>query len=62
MAKTSKQEPLLTPVEVADRLNVSVKTVYRLIKNGKLTAIQFDRTLRIAPNDLDAFLRSCRHI
>lgn len=61
MNQDTNQHALLTPADVANQLNVSVKTVYRLIKNRKLTAIQFERTLRIAPNDLDSFLQSCRH-
>src|SRR5215211_3325434 len=49
-------QPLLRPVDVADLLNVSRKTAYRLIAGGDLPAIRIGTTLRIRPADLVAYL------
>lgn len=49
---------MLTPTEVAKRLDVSVFTVYRYIKAGKLNAIKYSATnFRIDPKDLEDFLK-----
>jgi excisionase family DNA binding protein len=42
--------------EVADLLRVSLRTVRRWIKGGKLRAHRFGRTLRIAHDDLQKFI------
>jgi excisionase family DNA binding protein len=41
-----------TVKEVADMYNVSEKTVYRLVKSGKLTACKIIRSLRITQKSL----------
>lgn len=48
--------PLLTVAEVASLLRVSNMTVYRLIKNGELSAIRVGKNYRIRQADLDAYL------
>jgi len=48
--------PLLTVAEVASLLRVSNMTVYRLIKNGELSAIRVGKNYRIRQVDLDAYL------
>lgn len=48
--------PLLTVAEVAGLLRVSNMTVYRLIKNGELSAIRVGKNYRIRQADLDAYL------
>jgi len=47
---------LLSPKRVAEELNVSIWTVYRLIKRGDLVAIQVGRLLRIPESSLEAFI------
>jgi len=47
---------LLTPRRVAEELNVSVWTVYRLIRKGDLVAIRVGRLFRIPESSLEAFL------
>jgi excisionase family DNA binding protein len=42
--------------EVASLLRVSNMTVYRLIKNGELSAIRVGKNYRIRQADLDAYL------
>lgn len=47
---------LLAPKKVAEELNVTIWTVYRLIKRGDLVAIRVGRLLRIPESSLEAFL------
>jgi len=47
---------LYTVQEVADMLKVSKKTIYRLIKSGKLVAIKV-RQWRIKKEDLDKMIK-----
>jgi excisionase family DNA binding protein len=53
-------EPLMRPAEVAERLDVSVATIYRLVDRGELRAIRLgggpSARLRIAPAELERFL------
>lgn len=49
-------EPLLTPVEAADRLQVSIRTVRRLIASGKLKTLRVGRLIRITPAAMEAYL------
>lgn len=49
-------EQYLTPKEVARRLSVSDKTVYRLTQSGKLPCIHIGRSVRIAESAVEAFL------
>ena len=61
-----KLEPLYTVTETAKILNVSEKTVRRLIEGEILRAINFHRgdgrrgAVRIAPADLEDFIRDHR--
>lgn len=61
-----KLEPLYTVAETAKVLNVSEKTVRRLIEDEILRAINFQRgdgrrgAVRIAPADLEDFIRDHR--
>ena len=55
-ATTEDSRPLLRPAEAADRLAVTRKTVCRLIDRSELCAVHVGRAVRIAPDDLDAYL------
>ena len=49
--------------DVAKRLNCSISTVYGLVDAGKIAAYRIGigrGALRIAEQDLEAFLESCR--
>jgi excisionase family DNA binding protein len=48
----------LTVQEVADRLGVSVFTIRRYIRAGKLRAIKLDGAYRLSRDDLAEFLKS----
>lgn len=47
---------VLTPEQVADYLQISSETVYRLIRRHQLAASRIGRHYRIPRADLDAFL------
>jgi excisionase family DNA binding protein len=46
----------LTTDEVLTYLNVTPRTIYRLIRTGELPAIRIGRQWRFRRSDLDAFL------
>jgi excisionase family DNA binding protein len=56
VATTEDNRPLLRPVDVAELLNVSRKTAYRLIERGDLDAIHVGANVRVRPEDLAAYL------
>jgi excisionase family DNA binding protein len=55
-----KPEPLCTVAQVAEILNVSEKTVRRLIKKGRLRVIRIGGLLRIDPLDIQDLIRDHR--
>ena len=53
-----RAEKMLTAQEVAERYNVTVESVWRWIRNGRLQAMRLTkRNYRIRPTDLEAFER-----
>lgn len=54
-------EPLLTPQDVADRLNVKIRTAYDMLApGGVLHHLRIDlghRTIRIRRDALEAFIK-----
>jgi excisionase family DNA binding protein len=53
-------EKLLTPEQVAERLQVTERTVYSWLRRGKLPALKLGRLWRIRPDDLETFLENAR--
>jgi len=49
-------ENFLTTEEVLDYLQVNLRTVYRLIKAGKIPAVRVGRQWRFRKRDIDAWL------
>ncbi|MEP7172436.1 MAG: helix-turn-helix domain-containing protein [Aestuariivirga sp.] len=47
---------LLTIKDVAERLQVSCRTIHRLVANGNLAVIRIGRAIRISEEALRAFL------
>ena len=55
---TNPLKGLLTPDDISKKLKVSVFTVYRWIKAGKLKAIKLTpRVFRITEKDLNQFIK-----
>lgn len=50
-----KEEPSLTPEDVAGILKIAKNTVYELIKRGELTAYRVGRKIRVDPQDVEAY-------
>jgi excisionase family DNA binding protein len=53
-------EGFLTTEDVLDYLHVNLRTVYRLIKAGRIPAIRVGRQWRFRKRDIDAWLESQR--
>lgn len=56
----SSDEVFLTTEEVLEYLQVNLRTVYRLIKAGKIPAVRVGRQWRFRKRDIDAWLDSQR--
>jgi len=54
------EEGFLTTEEVLEYLQVNLRTVYRLIKAGKIPAVRVGRQWRFRKHDIDAWLESQR--
>jgi excisionase family DNA binding protein len=55
-APRTLRRSLLTAAEVAEMLSVSLRSVRRLIKDGKLPIVHVGRPVRIRPDTLEAFI------
>ena len=54
------EDAFLTTEEVLDYLQVNLRTVYRLIKAGKIPAVRVGRQWRFRKRDLDVWLEAQR--
>lgn len=54
------QTAALTVCEVARRLNVSQRTVYRMLEVGQLHGVRAGRLWQVTEEDLDEYLRTGR--
>lgn len=57
---TSDDDHLLTVPQVAKRLQLSTRQIYRFIRREELRALRVGSRVRIDPRDLDDFLERCR--
>ena len=46
--------------EAAERLGVTLRSLYRFIDEGSLAAYKFGRVIRLKVADVDAFIEDCR--
>ena len=53
---------LLTVANVAEQLQLSTKTIRRMIDRGDLPSHRIGRLLRVASNDLGAFIHRSREM
>lgn len=53
-------QPLLTYQDAAKQLRVTDRTIWQLVKDGKLPAVKFGRSVRIEPADLRAFIQRAK--
>lgn len=58
----SELETFLTTEEVLSYLNVTPRTIYRLIRSGELPALRIGRQWRFRRCDLDAWLERQRSV
>jgi len=46
--------------EAAEHLGVTLRSLYRFIDEGALSAFKFGRVIRLKADDVDAFIENCR--
>ena len=55
----SRHAPLLTEREVADRLNLALRTIQGFrVRGGGPRFVRINRTIRYRPEDIDEFIRA----
>ncbi len=57
-----KNEKLLTPTDVANRLQVNERTVTLWLRKGHLRGFKIGKEWRISPDDLQAFLEASENM
>ena len=55
-------QPLLTPEQVAEKLNVPERNVLRWLRSGYMPGVKVGKEWRISPEDLEEFIRTHRNI
>ncbi len=50
----------LSTKQAADRLGMTVRTIYRFIDDGRLPAYKFGRVIRVKQRDVDIYIERCR--
>jgi excisionase family DNA binding protein len=50
----------VSTAEASERLGVTLRTLYRLVDEGRLPAYKIGRVIRIKEEDVDAFIESAR--
>jgi len=52
----TQMDRLLTAGDIASRLNISKAKAYQLLQRGEIPCIRMDRTTRVRPVDLEAYI------
>ena len=55
-----RKDQLLTPAQVGERLQLTERTVYQWLRDGRLVGLKLGRLWRIRSEDLEAFLERSR--
>jgi excisionase family DNA binding protein len=54
------EERWIGTAEASERLGVTLRTLYRLVDEGKLPAYKIGRVIRLKDADVEAFIESAR--
>lgn len=54
--------PLMTPMQIAERLQISERTITQWLRKGHLRGFKIGKEWRISQGDLDAFLEAKANI
>lgn len=57
MLKTIKDEIYLSPEDLAKKFNISLSSVYKLVRSGEIPSIRLGKIYRIPESDLTTYLR-----
>jgi excisionase family DNA binding protein len=61
-ATEEQREQLLTAEQAADRLHVHIKTLYRLVRQRRITVVRHGRRLLFTEYSIGQFIASNTHI
>ena len=50
----------LSTAAASERLGVTLRTLYRLVDEGRIPAYKIGRVIRVKEDDVDAFIESAR--
>lgn len=50
----------LSTAEASERLGVTLRTLYRLVDEGRVPAYKIGRVIRVKEDDVEAFIESAR--
>jgi excisionase family DNA binding protein len=56
----ARRSSWLSTREAAERLGVTLRSLYRFIDEGSLPAYRFGRVIRLRAEEVDRFIESCR--
>ena len=56
----SAQISWMSTKEAAEHLGITLRSLYRFIDEGTLTAYKFGRVIRLQEQDVDLFIETCR--
>ena len=56
----SEQIRWMSTKEAAEHLGVTLRSLYRFIDEGTLTAYKFGRVIRLQEQDVEHFIETCR--
>ena len=59
VSNTHRTGLLLRAQDVADQLNISKSLAYRLLQQGHIPTVRFNRTVRVRLVDLETFIQQC---
>ena len=57
--KHDLKPPCMTVKQIAERWSLSPNTVYAMIDRGEIPVLKFGTSLRVRPEDVDAYENSC---
>lgn len=57
MDQQNQNQKYLKCSQIANLLNISNAAAYRLVRDGQLPSVRFNKTVRVKTEDFDEFLR-----
>lgn len=58
--KQAEPERYFTPEDLAEILHLPISSVYRMLREEKITGIRIGNLWRVSKTDLDTFIQNCQ--